>query len=616
MLRFPLASTLLLIFLATAPTSAAQVEQHRVVARIGPDSVTVERFNATYVQRLIQTGRNDTPQERYAHLNDLIDTHLLAEEARERGLEDAAYQEYIDMEIRKIVGGRFFEIAFADSFPDPSESDVLEAFRRTKEEVVLRHLFFQHPDSARAAYERLEKGADFLQLANEVFDTASFDSAAGLLGNAGYWDLDDAVAEAAWELNLNEHSEPVRSKYGWHILRVEDLLRNPILTEEEFQRRREDLKFRVRARRFRLEGSRFVRTFMDSLDVEVAVDGMTALREAVVREIEPDDAQPPRPTIGEEEVAAVSEELSPETVLATYEFDGRREAFTAGQYFEWMSHLPAGEIRNRTAGSVGRALRNQVLADRGLSMGLQNDQQVRDEVEYRASEYLAGALRDRLRLEAETIEPTEAELREAFDRLRFKKLEKATADFWHLQFETMREAQAAKNAIAAGEAEADTFASFAKYDDTDLRPMGELGTYIQKAPLETPVVIGTGDGGWHVVQIAERTIEYTTFEEAREEVDRAFRPYLPEMRLLRTLRKHAEADVEIDLELFEEMMLLGRTPPKNGTMAPVKDSLPPESMSAPKDDVSSPDGSTSAPKDVPTTPGRSDHPDTHPGSRG
>ena len=484
------------------------------------------------------------------------------------------------MEIRKIVGGRYFEIAFADSFPDPSERDVLEAFRRSKEEVVLRHLFFQHPDSAQAAYERLEEGADFLQLANEVFKTASFDSAAGLLGAAGYWDLDDAVAEAAWELDLNEHSEPVRSKYGWHILRVEDLLRNPILTEEEFQRRREDLTFRVRARRFRLDGSRFVRTFMDSLDVEVAVDGMTALREVVVREITPDDAQPPQVTIGEEEVAAVRDDLSPETVLATYSFDGRREAFTAAQYFEWMSHLPAGEIRNRTAASVGRALRNQVLADRGLALGLQDDQQVRDEVEYRASEYLAGALRDRLRDEAEAVEPTEAELREAFDRLRFKKLEKAEADFWHLQFETMRKAEAAKNAIAAGEAEADTFVTFAEHDDADLRPMGELGTYIQKAPLETPVVIGTGDGGWHVVRIAGRAIEYTTFEDARAEVDRAFRPYLPEMRLLRTLREHA--DVVIDLDLFEEMMRLGRT----------------------------------STEDEPATPGRSDHPDTHPGSRG
>lgn len=551
--------TFLLLALAVPGTAAGQAAGDRVVARIDADSITVERFNTSYVQRLIQTGRNDAPEERYAHLNDLIDSYLLAETARDRGMEDAEYQEYIDIEIRKVVGGRFFEVAFADSFPDPSEADVAEAFRRENEEVVLRHLFYRDPDDAKEAYERLNEGEDFLALANEVFETATFDSSAGYLGVADYWDLDDAVAEAAWGLDLNEYSEPIRSRYGWHILRVEDRLRNPILTQDEFARRREDLSFRVRARRFRMEGTRFVRSFMDSLDVEVDVDALHALREAVLRAIEPEDPQAPRVTLHDEEIDAVREVLSPETVLVTYARDGGRVGFTAEQYFEWMGHLPASEIRNRPAASVGRALRNQVLAERGLELGLHDDPAVRDEVEYRASEYLAGALRDRLRRESAGVEPTEEELREAFARLGFEKLEKAEADFWHLGFDDPKDAEAAKEAILAGEASAESFDGFARHDGADLRPMGELGTYIRKAPLETPVVVGTGDGGWHVVRVDDRTVAYTTFDQARADVDRRFRPYVQEMRLLRELRENA--DIEIDVDLFEEMMRLGRETP-------------------------------------------------------
>lgn len=298
---------------------------------------------------------------------------------------------------------------------------------------------------------------------------------------------------------------------------------------------------------------------MDSLQVEIAPGAMTALREAVQRVIEPDKAAAPRVTLDDEEVAAVQDELSPETVLATYSLDGSRAAFTAADYVEWMGHLPAQEIRNRTAASVGRALRNQVLAERGLSLGLQDDPAVRDEVEYRASEYLAAALRDRLRRESDHVETTEAELREAFDRFGLQRLEKAEADFWHLEFENIGDAQAAKDAILSGAAVPDTFAAFVSHTGADLRPMGELGTYIQKAPMDVPVVIGTGDGGWHVVLVEDRAIEYTSFEEARAEVDRRFRPYAPEMRLLRDLRKRADA--EIDVELFEEIMRLRKEAP-------------------------------------------------------
>lgn len=556
MMRIPHLLLILAGFAAAAPADG----QDRVVARVNEDSITVERFNATYVQRLISNGRNDAPQERYAHLNDLIDTYLLAEASRDRGLEDAAYQDYVDMEIRKIVGGRFFEIAFADSFPDPSRADVVEAFRRTKEEAMLRHLFFQHPDSAQKAYRKLEEGADFLELANEVFETASFDSSAGELGLAEYWDLDDAVAEATWPLRVGEYTEPIRSKFGWHIVRLEDRLRNPILTEEEFERRREDLKFRVRARRFRLEGSRFVRSFMDSLQVDVNVDAMNALRLAVLDVIEPDDdRQVPRVTIDQQEVAAVRDEFSPQTALLTYSFAGERKTFTAAEYFEWMEHLPAGEIRNRTAASVGRALRNQVLAERALSLDLQEDPAVRDEVEYRASLYLAGALRERLRLESESVEPTAAELREAYDRLGFRKLKSAEADFWHITFDDLKQAEAAKNALASGESSPDSYASYTEQADADLTNLGELGVHIQKAPLEQPVVIGTGDGAWHLVEVDERSVEYSTFEEARGDVAQRFQPFVPEMRLLRELR--SEADVEIDVELFEEIMKLGREQP-------------------------------------------------------
>lgn len=546
-----------LFLLARAlPTAvSAQPADDRIVARVNDAAITVEQFNATYVQRLIQTGGNDTPAARHAHLNDLIDAYLFGEEARRRGLDDAAYDDYIDVEIKKVVGGRFFEVAFADSVKDPTDPEVRDAFRKTKEKLILRQLFFTDADAAAEAYERLQSGEDFLALANEVYNTESFDSTAGLLGEAEYWDLDDSVAVATFDLALGEYTPPIRTKFGWHILRVEDRLRNPILTESEFQRRRDDLWHRVRARRFRLEGDRFVRRFMDSLSVTVNEEAMHALRDVILAALPADDDSPtPRVSLDAEEVVAIEEHFSPESELATYVMDGETKSFRAHQYFEWLPHLPYGEVKNRTAASVGRALRNEAMAERGLSLGLQRDPDVEREVLYRSSMYLAEKLREKLRREA-AANPTESELREAYERLDYRTLEKAEADYWHLQFESLAEAEEARDAITAGSSAPASFETYAAYEDRDLTEIGELGTHLQRAPLETPVVVGTGDGGWHVVEVQDRAIEYVEFEDAREEIQEKVGPYIPEIRLTRELRE--EADIEINHELFREMMELG-----------------------------------------------------------
>lgn len=542
--------------LLLAGTAAAQANEERVVARVNGDSITVSRFNASYVQHLIRTGRNDTPRQRYAHLDNLIDTYLLAGEARRRGMEDAAYDRYMERQIKKAVGGRFFEVAFLDSLPELTDAEIREAFRRGQEKVAVRHLFYTNPEDAAAAYARLEAGEDFLALANECFETAVFDSAAGYLGVAGYWDLDDAFAETAFALPVGSYSEPVRTRYGWHIVRVEDRIYNPLLTESEYQYRREGVHSKARERRVRLQGDRFVRSLMNGLGVVVDRDGMQALRDVVQRVMgaAPADPQTPPPvSVGDEEVAAIRDELTPETVLATYVLDGEPQAFTARDYVAWLEELPYGEVRNRTAASVGRALRNEVLALKGFARGLDRDARVLEDVHFLAADYLAAGLRTHLRTN-ETVTPSEQEAREAFDRLGYRTLKEATADFWRIPFASLAEAEAAKRAIAADSLRPADFEAYAAYEAEPLDSLGALGPHIQRAPLQVPVIIGTAEGAWFVAEVEDRTLVYTTFEEVRPQIERVLSTYLPEIQLLKDLRR--QATIEVDEELFEQMMKL------------------------------------------------------------
>ncbi|MBO6575936.1 MAG: peptidylprolyl isomerase [Rhodothermales bacterium] len=391
----------------------------RPVAVANEDSVTAAEFTSSFVTFLIGTGLNDDLQTRRIHLENMIDAELLAQEARRRGLAgDSLGLLRADLERRRAVGARFFEEAFVETLPPPTEEEIRQTFARYKAQVVVRHLYFTDPDEARASWERLEEGEDFLVEAARVYGLADVDSAAGFLGPIRYFQMDDAFAEAAFELEPGAYSTPVRSRFGWHIIRAEDIWQSPLLTESEFQVRQGGLSSQFRLRRRRLEGDRFVRGFMESLEVQAEGPAITALG-SMLRDLSPDPGPVAGPVLAPEvgdriPASELRAMIEPSTPLATYRYRGAERAFTAADYLAWLPFLPFQEARNRTAASVGRALRNEVFYLEGLRRGL-NDQEASIIVDDALTKWLASRMRDSLR--ANPIDPTAEQLRMALERL-------------------------------------------------------------------------------------------------------------------------------------------------------------------------------------------------------
>ncbi|NNE71433.1 MAG: peptidylprolyl isomerase, partial [Rhodothermales bacterium] len=276
-------------------------DREAVLARVGDSTITVARFNRSYLQYLLASGSNDTPIARRAHLDRLIQERLLAEEARKTGIGTGSeYEAHLERHRLMAAGARYFEREYAEMLPALSQADVRDAYEKSQQTLVLRQLFFRDPEMARAAYAQLDQGRDFVELANEVFNTAEYDTLAGFLGEATYWQMDDAVAEAVFDLPVGTPSPPVRSEHGWHIVRVEQRLRNPLLIEEDFLRRRESIEGRARIRRNRLQGDAWVRDLMRGLDVTVNEPGMRLLARAVAEVTgadPPDENAPPQPLL-------------------------------------------------------------------------------------------------------------------------------------------------------------------------------------------------------------------------------------------------------------------------------------------------------------------------------
>ena len=109
-----------------------------------------------------------------------------------------------------------------------------EAIKQVKneEEVHARHILVPTEDEAKAILAQLKGGADFATLAKEK----SKDPGAAEGGDLGYFTKDQMVpefAEVAFKLDKGQLSDPVKTQFGWHIIKVEDKRIKPTPTFDQ-----------------------------------------------------------------------------------------------------------------------------------------------------------------------------------------------------------------------------------------------------------------------------------------------------------------------------------------------------------------------------------------------
>lgn len=90
-----------------------------------------------------------------------------------------------------------------------------------EQEVHARHILVESEDDAKAIAAELKKGADFAELAKKK----SKDPGASDGGDLGFFTKDQMVPEfsaVAFTLEPGKVSDPVKSQFGWHIIKVEE----------------------------------------------------------------------------------------------------------------------------------------------------------------------------------------------------------------------------------------------------------------------------------------------------------------------------------------------------------------------------------------------------------
>ena len=109
--------------------------------------------------------------------------------------------------------------------------DEAAAKQTAEEEISARHILVPTEDEAKAALKRVKGGEDFAKVADEVSKDPGSKG-----GDLGWFTKDRMVpefGEAAYKLTKGQISDPVKSQFGWHVIKLEDRRRKPFPAFED-----------------------------------------------------------------------------------------------------------------------------------------------------------------------------------------------------------------------------------------------------------------------------------------------------------------------------------------------------------------------------------------------
>lgn len=260
---------------APVPSQPVVVPPDRVVLKAGPVTLTAAQFDeiidslpAMYQGRFRGPGRRQ-------FADSLVRLYILSEEGRRRKLDETkAYKIQSQLNDDQVLVNMVAEDLKAHTTVDEADARKYYDEHATKEYelVTASHILIRAKGSqvplkpgakelteeealakANDLRKRIVAGEDFATLAKAESDDAQTAAKGGSLGAFARGRMVPSFDEAAFKLKPGELSEPVKSPYGYHIIKVEShttktfdevrgqIMAMPMLVQAKVQKTLEDM---------------------------------------------------------------------------------------------------------------------------------------------------------------------------------------------------------------------------------------------------------------------------------------------------------------------------------------------------------------------------------------
>jgi peptidyl-prolyl cis-trans isomerase C len=155
----------------------------------------------------------------------LIDMRIVAKAAEDKKIEDRPdFKARLAFTRNRLLMDNLLAVEGKAATTDEAMKKVYDEAAKQiegEQEVHARHILVETEDEAKAVEAELKKGADFAELAKKK----SKDPGAADGGDLGFFTKDQMVPEfstVAFALEPGKISDPVKSQFGWHVIKVEE----------------------------------------------------------------------------------------------------------------------------------------------------------------------------------------------------------------------------------------------------------------------------------------------------------------------------------------------------------------------------------------------------------
>lgn len=168
---------------------------------------------------------NKEPESKSRIVENIVTEEVLVQEAEKAGIDkDKDFITALDRTRRQLLSQRFIQKSLQPKVTDANVKDFFDKhkLKYSQDEVKASHILLNSEAEANEVLAKAKKGEDFDTLAKKFSKDPSAAQNSGDLGFFTRARMVPEFADAAFAMNKGEIKGPVKSQFGFHIIKVTD----------------------------------------------------------------------------------------------------------------------------------------------------------------------------------------------------------------------------------------------------------------------------------------------------------------------------------------------------------------------------------------------------------
>jgi peptidyl-prolyl cis-trans isomerase C len=211
-----------------APAAAGEDRAKQVLAKMGDKVVTVGDIEEELSKIPPQfISHFSDPQRKQQYIQSMVDRMVFAEEAKAKGfMEREDVKKKIDSYVERILYSEYLKtLTEGITVTDAEAAKYYEEHKNefmAPEKIKVKHILVKSEEEAANIKSELDKGADWDELAKKYSTDKNNAARGGDLGYISRGRMAKEFDEGAFSLEIGKIGGPVKTQFGYHLIKMED----------------------------------------------------------------------------------------------------------------------------------------------------------------------------------------------------------------------------------------------------------------------------------------------------------------------------------------------------------------------------------------------------------